>query len=598
MAQLLKSVTVTCPFRYVSNRRPSPWAAGYHPGIDFAAAIGTSVYAPADSHVIHAGTGGWGTAYGVHVVGETTGTDGKAYRWIAAHLSKEVVAKGQRVKAGDLLGHSGKTGSTFGAHLHFEVRKAPYAYANHVHPDLVLNVRTSSTPTPQSTPDAPAGTFTILPRGEWTSEPNGRIDRPLDPSRVNALTIHYPADGPVIYTSLTKDQVAARLRAYRNHHLDRGWADIGYNYAIDQIGRVWNLTGDTIGAHAGSEGNPTSLGVLFVIGNNERPTSAAITAFKELRALKLKSFPGAVKVQGHQQVPGNQTACPGVPLMELIQAGAFTEEESPPMPPNTDVCMFNFLGFNIYASQYTGGAFTAKRKAALKAVFNDPAKGARASWNALSEINRALDHDTIVSLLGRQFANKDVYTRASGNNHHYPDENKWVVIGRIEKPLGSTTKQNRKITLVTAKHKASGRIVSFWCSHLSSVSQGATTASARRSRETEARAIARLIKGKPLPDWDVARSVGYVDANDERRTSATPLTIISGAGVRELQDVGPVGSGEYNSLHALGRTPAKDGKRIDLVFLGSNVSAANARQIAAFYSASDHLPQPVTLTVV
>lgn len=38
-----------------------------------------------------------------------------------AHLSKILVKVGQYVKEGDIIGYTGDTGNTFGAHLHFEV---------------------------------------------------------------------------------------------------------------------------------------------------------------------------------------------------------------------------------------------------------------------------------------------------------------------------------------------------------------------------------------------------------------------------------------------------------------------------------------------
>ena len=38
-----------------------------------------------------------------------------------AHLFKFIVAKGEKVKEGQLIGYSGATGNVFGAHLHFEV---------------------------------------------------------------------------------------------------------------------------------------------------------------------------------------------------------------------------------------------------------------------------------------------------------------------------------------------------------------------------------------------------------------------------------------------------------------------------------------------
>ena len=39
-----------------------------------------------------------------------------------AHLFKFIVAKGEKVKEGQLIGYSGDTGNCYGAHLHFEVR--------------------------------------------------------------------------------------------------------------------------------------------------------------------------------------------------------------------------------------------------------------------------------------------------------------------------------------------------------------------------------------------------------------------------------------------------------------------------------------------
>ncbi len=39
------------------------------------------------------------------------------------HMNKRLVAKGQRVKAGDVVGIEGNTGFSFGSHVHFEVRR-------------------------------------------------------------------------------------------------------------------------------------------------------------------------------------------------------------------------------------------------------------------------------------------------------------------------------------------------------------------------------------------------------------------------------------------------------------------------------------------
>jgi hypothetical protein len=50
--------------------------------------------------------------------------DGHGYYPHYCHLSKRLLAKGQKVKKGQAVGVEGQTGYSFGSHLHFEVRNA------------------------------------------------------------------------------------------------------------------------------------------------------------------------------------------------------------------------------------------------------------------------------------------------------------------------------------------------------------------------------------------------------------------------------------------------------------------------------------------
>lgn len=174
--------------------------------------------------------------------------------------------------------------------------------------------------------------ITILPRSDWTRTPDNRHDD-LDPSRVVGIAVHYPAVGDKILAKSTKAQVAAWLEGWRKYHVNgHGWRDIGYNYAIDQAGRIWFLTGLDVGAHANAVGNPTRVGVLFVIGDNEEPTPEAIAAFNQFHHWVLQFLPKALKVEGHQEIPGNSTACPGKPLMAAIKDGRLGTKGDTPSP--------------------------------------------------------------------------------------------------------------------------------------------------------------------------------------------------------------------------------------------------------------------------
>lgn len=88
-----------------------------HKGVDLRAETGTEVYAVSDGKVSR---NGWDPGgYGKWI--EITHEDGITTRY--AHLSEKNVKKGDEVKAGDVIGLSGNTGSSTGPHLHYEVRK-------------------------------------------------------------------------------------------------------------------------------------------------------------------------------------------------------------------------------------------------------------------------------------------------------------------------------------------------------------------------------------------------------------------------------------------------------------------------------------------
>lgn len=159
---------------------------------------------------------------------------------------------------------------------------------------------------------------TILSRSRWTS--TSARGTGFNWGRIRGIVAHYPAAGKDIGV-LSQAQEASRLRGWRNYHVSgRGWADIGYNYGIGQSGRIYSLRGNRAGAHATGH-NSTTVGVLFIVGDNEALTSAAKKSFKSLRAY-LRNKGAGSGVWGHQQMSGASTRCPGPYIMGSIRDGS------------------------------------------------------------------------------------------------------------------------------------------------------------------------------------------------------------------------------------------------------------------------------------
>lgn len=109
-----------------------------HEGLDIINDVGTPVYASGNGTVEFAGQSGGG--FGIVIVMN----HGYGFQTLYAHLSKVLVREGQRVKRGELIAKSGRTGLVSGPHLHYEVhykgvRENPVDYfLDDVHPQEYL----------------------------------------------------------------------------------------------------------------------------------------------------------------------------------------------------------------------------------------------------------------------------------------------------------------------------------------------------------------------------------------------------------------------------------------------------------------------------
>lgn len=109
----VKDYTVASGYGYRND--PIYGTTKFHEGLDFAAQIGTPVFATADGVVEEAGwKGGYGQCIDL--------SHGYNYITRYGHLSEILVEPGKTVKRGEMIGKVGSTGKSTGPHLHYEVR--------------------------------------------------------------------------------------------------------------------------------------------------------------------------------------------------------------------------------------------------------------------------------------------------------------------------------------------------------------------------------------------------------------------------------------------------------------------------------------------
>ena len=133
------------------------------------------------------------------------------------------------------------------------------------------------------------------------------------------ITLHH--DGMTAFTSTSKSSASSRLETIRKSHLRRDggrWGDIGYHFAIDPAGRLWQarpLTWQGAHVRAKNEGN---VGVV-VLGNFElQPVNRAqlATVTSTMQSLMNNFGIPVSKVRTHQEWAA--TACPGRNLQQAM----------------------------------------------------------------------------------------------------------------------------------------------------------------------------------------------------------------------------------------------------------------------------------------
>lgn len=167
-------------------------------------------------------------------------------------------------------------------------------------------------------------------------------------SQVEGEALHWPGMAKPINAvgDAGKARVASALRGWQTYHMDgRGWSDIAYMVAIDQVGRAWTLRGLNIrsGANGDADVNRRFGAFLLILAPGEQPSAAMRDTVKGVIADFRRWFPHASATpKGHRDVRAAGTDCPGPLAYAAIKRGDFTPSAtnpptgSTPTPPKDD----------------------------------------------------------------------------------------------------------------------------------------------------------------------------------------------------------------------------------------------------------------------
>jgi hypothetical protein len=157
----------------------------------------------------------------------------------------------------------------------------------------------------------------MITRSDWGAGRLTAYTSTIKPANRTGIIIHHS----VTSQGTTEASVSSILRTIDGFHRRKGWGGIGYNFAVDHQGRVYEARGrDIIGVHA-SGSNTANFGICFIGNSDKKLTPKAVAAIAKLVENLQNAAGKNLKVQGHRDV--NSTGCPGSKLYTEIQAGTF-----------------------------------------------------------------------------------------------------------------------------------------------------------------------------------------------------------------------------------------------------------------------------------
>lgn len=179
--------------------------------------------------------------------------------------------------------------------------------------------------------------------------------------------------------------------------------------------------------------------------------------------------------------------------------------------------------------------------------------------------------------------------RTRGRNDAYSDPAIHRLVSRREIPLGSTTWQRRKVTIVDYEHLESGIGWTAAVTHLSS-SGYRSAEDAAASRSAEATNLVRLCARHSV-------DIIAADLNNSVTEPGTPRGQLQSAGYRDWRSETEVENVEFNTFHLMGVPLPRESKHLDAFYVGPRVTVLSGRVAVDEPTSSDHRGLVTTISV-
>jgi hypothetical protein len=186
-------------------------------------------------------------------------------------------------------------------------------------------------------------TPTYHPRSTWQDPAKPVTGPPAPWPNIDTAVIHYTAADDLIDGDPGEhaENLPAYLRAMQSSYLNTRGYSLGYMYAVDWLGGVWQIRGAEYQSAANRGHNGHTMPILLLVDGADPATREAVASVRWLIAEGAKRAGRMLWQKGHGQLyvetgVGTPTACPGVGLQAQINAGLFAPQLEPDPLPEDD----------------------------------------------------------------------------------------------------------------------------------------------------------------------------------------------------------------------------------------------------------------------